>query len=159
VAALLLVGAAKLPAQTETKACDAKSFTGAYGYKWSGFVYDNQGYSYFLGAVGRMVSDGAGNLTGSHTYSFDGTVIKQQYTGTYTVNEDCTGSITQTTVNAGSSHFDFVIVNDGAEVDVVQTDAYFVLTGELKRQQNPSASQSAGAATGGLPETITPSRR
>lgn len=148
VAALLVVGATALPAQTETKACDATSFTGAYGYKWSGFVYDNQGYTYYLGAVGRMVSDGAGSLTGSHTYSFDGTIVKQQYTGTYTVNEDCTGTITLTTPNAGSSHFDFVIVNSGAEVDVVQTDAYFVLTGELKRQ-NPPAAQQTDAATGG----------
>ncbi len=136
---LLAVAVAGLAHAQTAPACDATSFTGAFGYKWSGFVYDNQGYSYFLGAIGRMVSDGAGNLTGAHTYSFDGTIVKQQYTGTYTVNEDCTGSITLTTANAGSSHFDFVLVNSGTELDIVQTDASFVLTGELKRQSPPPA--------------------
>jgi len=114
----------------EDKVCDAAALKGAFGYRLSGFAYDAQGYMYILGAAGRLVSEGDGNVKGAHTYSFDGTIVKQQYTGTYTVAEDCTGSMTLT---AGTSvmHFDFVTVNNGLEVELVQTDPGYSLTGTL----------------------------
>lgn len=120
--------------QAQTAACDAASLKGAYGYRLSGFVYDQQGYTYYLGAVGRLTGDGAGAITGSQTFSFDGTILKQQLTGTYTVNADCTGSLTLTSEKTGSMHFDFVIVNSGQEIELVQADEAFVLTGTMKRQ-------------------------
>ena len=120
----------------DTAPCDAKSLTGNYGYKLTGFVYDNQGYTYYLGAVGRIVSDGAGNLTGTDTYSFDGTVAKRQISGSYTVNADCTGSITLTSPGSLTTSADFVITNNGVDVDLVQTDSGFIATATMK-QQNP----------------------
>lgn len=118
--------------------CDASSFTGAYGYKLSGVVYDSYGYMYFLSSVGRIVSDGAGGITGTNTYSFDGTVVRQTFTGTYTVNEDCTGSLTMETSGSGTSNFDFVLVNNNQEATIVQTDSGFSLSGDLKMQNPPT---------------------
>jgi hypothetical protein len=126
----------------QTGACDLTSFNGAFGYSLSGSVYDTRGYVYLIGAAGRMTSDGAGNLTGADTYSFDGNVAKRQYTGTYTVESDCTGSVTLTTPNGNSTHFDFVLVNDGKEVSLVQSDSGWIVTGSLKKQ-----TQQAPAAT------------
>jgi hypothetical protein len=84
-----------------------------------------------------MVADGAGAITGTETLNFDGSVIKRQYTGTYTMNEDCTGSTTLTmaAANQGSPvHGDIVAVNNSRQVNFVQTDANFVFSGVLTKQ-------------------------
>lgn len=126
-------------ALADAPVCDASSFTGAYGYKLSGIVYDSYGYMYFLNSVGRIVSDGAGSITGTNTYSFDGTVIRQTFTGTYTVNEDCTGTLTMATSGSGTANYDFVLVNNNQEATMVQTDSGFSLSGDLKMQNPPTA--------------------
>jgi hypothetical protein len=147
LAVLLIAICAGAPIMhAEDKVCDATSLKGAFGYKLSGFAYDARGNMYILGAAGRMVSPGDGNLSGAYTYSFDGTVVKQQYTGTYTVAEDCTGSMTLT---SGSTvmHFDFVIVNNGLEAELVQTDPGYSLTGTLKHQSPPQAQPATQTTT------------
>lgn len=120
--------------RAQDKTCDATSLTGAFGYSLTGTVYDQQYYTYLLGAAGRMTADGNGNLTGADTYNFDGTIAKRQYTGSYTVNADCTGSLSFTTTNGNATHADFAIVNNGKEVNLVQTDAGWILTGVMKLQ-------------------------
>jgi hypothetical protein len=135
LAAALVIGTGKAPAvHAQTKDCDATSLTGAYGYSLTGTVYDSQYNWYLLGAAGRLVSDGSGSLTGADTFSFDGDIVKRQYTGTYTMNADCTGSMTLTPPSGAASHFDFVAVNNSKEVNVVQTDTDWILTGVLKLQ-------------------------
>lgn len=45
-------------------------------------------------AVGRFTLDAAGNLTdGTATSSLNGSVASETFSGTYTINSDCTGSI------------------------------------------------------------------
>jgi len=125
-------------AQTTTPAaCDATSFTGAYGYTQSGYAYDAQGNIYFLAAAGRMVADGTGGITGTETLNFDGTAIKRQYTGTYTMSADCTGAVTLTMAQSSQGspvHGDIVAVNNNRQFNFVQTDANFVFSGVLTRQ-------------------------
>lgn len=135
VAAALVIGYRKIPVvHAQDKGCDATTVTGAYGYTLSGSVYDNYGYIYVLGAAGRMVSDGNGNLTGAETLSFDGTIVKRQYTGTYTMTAECTGSLTLTMSAGGTMHADIVAVNNGKELNLVQTDTAYIVTGVLKQQ-------------------------
>jgi len=118
----------------EDPVCDAKSWKGAFGYRLTGFVYDTQGYTYFLTAAGRMVSDGEGNLKGADTFSFDGSILKREYTGTYTINSDCTGSLTITTTSGNETRADLVLVNNGNEAEFVQTDQGYIVSGSLKSQ-------------------------
>jgi hypothetical protein len=47
-----------------------------------------------------------------------GTVITPTYSGTYTVNEDCTGTITRT----DGANFDVVLVHGGKEFYGVRTN-------------------------------------
>jgi hypothetical protein len=130
-AALLLGAATSIQAQSS---CDATSFNGAFGYSLKGYVYDSRGYLYYLGAAGRLVSDGAGNITGADTISYDGSIVRRKFTGTYSVNADCTGTLVLNADDTSITNADFVIVNDGKEVSLVETDANFVLNGELKLQ-------------------------
>jgi hypothetical protein len=117
--------------------CDATAFSGGYGYGFNGFAYDSQGNLYILAATGRMVFDGAGNVSGADSYSADGTVGKRTYTGTYTVNSDCTGSMTLQ-FNSGDptigAHSNVVAVNNAKEINIIETDTNFILSGTLKKQ-------------------------
>src|SRR5260370_10818185 len=103
--------------------CDATTLNAAYGYSFSGFIFDNAGNLNFFSVAGRAVPDGQGGLSGKDTFSFDGSILRgRTYTGTYTVNSDCTGSLTLSDPTNGTIDADFVIVNNGNELQLVAYD-------------------------------------
>lgn len=134
IAASLLLGFSTTMRAQDS--CDATSFKGAYGLSLKGFVYDARGTMYILAAAGRVVADGAGAITGVDTISYDGTIVKRKFTGAYTVNADCSGTLVLNADDTSMTNADFVIVNDGKEVSLVQTDANFIMSGELKLQKS-----------------------
>jgi hypothetical protein len=93
--ALVIVFAATLvvsmaaTAQVVNPACSLARAAGTYGFTDSGTVVG-------IGprvAVGVLTLDAAGNLlNGKATSSLNGTVTDEAFSGTYTVNSDCTGS-------------------------------------------------------------------
>lgn len=85
--------------------------------------------------------DGAGNVSGSDTISLDGTVTKRTFTGTYTMNADCTGSMTLQYSNNQSFHADLVTVNTPKEIHLVQTDGGWIFSGTLTKQDPTVATQ------------------
>lgn len=141
-------------------ACDATTWNGAYGYTLSGFVYDSQGFMYMLGAVGRLVADGNGNVSGADSFSFDGTLVKREFTGTYTLNADCTGSLTLTNASGGSVHADLVFVDDGKQINMIETDAGYIFSGVLRRQwSGTTASTNEGDGSDSGKRAAPPARR
>src|SRR5262249_20220121 len=86
VLALILIRAPKAQAQS---GCTRASFQGAFGYTFTGLSGIN---ALPFAAVGRLVADGQGNVSGSETQSDNGEISRRTYTGTYKVNSDCTGS-------------------------------------------------------------------
>jgi len=69
--------------------------------------------------VNRIVSDGMGGITGSGTIVVNGVVtIIPLITATYTVNSDCTGTLTS--VPAGLSQ-NFVIRENGSQIFFIVT--------------------------------------
>lgn len=117
-------------AQSTPPGCDASSLGANFGYTANGEVYDAQGNLYFLSAVGRAVGDGNGGLTGTETLSYDGSIVKRQFTGTYTMNTDCTGNVTlQYTdgANKSTTHADLVAVSNAKKINMTATDADTVM--------------------------------
>lgn len=111
--------------------CTSASFRGAYGYTFTGATGP---YAAPFAAVGRLVADGQGNLSGAETASSDGEIFQRNYVGTYRVNADCTGSAI-TNDNFGKAVRDeFVIVSGGGEIHVIDADPDTVIVGTLKRQ-------------------------
>jgi hypothetical protein len=53
---------------------------------------------------------------------------------TYTVNPECTGSITVDLVGGPTINFNFIIVDRGKELRSIQTDAGTVIMGNLRQQ-------------------------
>ena len=111
-------------------ACTSASLQGSYGYTFTGTTTDVT----FYAATGRLVADGQGNLNGAETESLDGDIFQRTYTGRYSVNADCTGS-EFTSDNFGlATRCDFVIVEGGREIHVIEADTGTVIVGCLKRQ-------------------------
>lgn len=84
-------------------------------------------------AVGVFSFDGNGNFAASYTVVTNGKPSSTSVpdTGTYTVNSDCSGTITDSTVGL---HFNIESVGGGAEVFGVQTDTGFTSTFDAKKQ-------------------------
>lgn len=107
---------------------------GGYGFNGTGLFFVAPTVSVPNAAVGRLVFDGAGNVTGNITNSFNGEIFRLPSNGTYTVNADCTGTLNITLLNGFVITNDIVIVDEGKEVDVIQTNPGTAFTAVLKRQ-------------------------
>ena len=81
----------------EDKACSNASLQGSFGYSSTGTLLDSYVPPPFAGPfaeVGRQTFDGKGNTSGTATISSNGNINRVTIQGTYTVNADCTGSMT-----------------------------------------------------------------
>ena len=112
--------------------CTATTVKGKYGFTFSGLQFQNVPVPWQ--GVGLMTFDGAGNASGTFTFSLNGQIASSPYTGTYTVNPDCTGSVTGASP-IGGDDATFVIVGGGAEIFAVDTSTYGVtMTLDFKKQ-------------------------
>jgi hypothetical protein len=87
-------------------------------------------------AVGVMTFDGFGNLTNAATTSTNGNIVSGVATGTYSVNDDCTGQIAVPSVSNPSGPpltFNLAIADRGDEIYFIATRAPAVLSGVGKR--------------------------
>ncbi len=144
LAAAVFVGSrfwGKSPAAHAAAGCDATSLNSSYGFIQSGYAYDSQGYPYVLGGTGRITGDGNGALTGFDTLNYDGTVYRRTFTGTYTVNADCSGKVILTLSDKTMLNGDILIVNDGKEVLYNDTDTDFIYYGRWSRLSQATAAQ------------------
>jgi hypothetical protein len=77
--------------------CSDATLTGRYSFSGHGFAFSPPSNSYVPFAVaGLLTFDGAGGLSDQATANNNGTVTSNINPGTYTVNEDCTGTLTVT---------------------------------------------------------------
>jgi len=115
--------------------CSNATLTGNYAFIYSGaFSPSGTGKNTFGdAAVGVLIFDGAGNLSLTYTDVSNGKVISTSVpdTGTYTVNSDCTGSLTDATIDL---HSNLAMVGGGAEVFGIQTDPGETNTFDAKKQ-------------------------
>jgi hypothetical protein len=110
--------------------CNLGTLNGNYGFTDSGFsAHGSHGSTPFPSdAVGIAAFDGEGDVSATFASSFDGSSSTGNlYTGTYTVNSDCTGLLTSTN---GGDNFAFVIVSGGA--DVLGTDISAGTTAQIE---------------------------
>lgn len=113
--------------------CSNASLIGSFGFTSTGTV-SNPSASLFA-QVGRQIFDGKGNTEATATTSVNGATFPVTVRGTYTVNADCTGSLTIHVSPVGITvHADFVIVSDGAEFRGIVTDSGSAVTVVAKRQ-------------------------
>jgi hypothetical protein len=77
-----------------------------------------------IAAVGRANLDAAGNASGTESRSVGGGFADETFTGTYTVNADCTGTTTIRFYESGqlvrTSVLSIVFDNNSREIRMVQ---------------------------------------
>ena|ERR1700756_4617182 len=114
--------------------CSMATVSGSYGYTTSGFVTAPTGAFVPVAAAGRIVFDRKGNVSGTQTRVVAGSALDETYSGTYTVNPDCTGSFTVVVQpDTRTSTINLVWTDSGNGVSAVFTNPGFTLTSTARR--------------------------
>jgi len=117
-----------------TPRCTVRSLAGNFGLTVTATNIVPPSTSIPIVSVGLVNFDGAGSLTGAVTTSFGGFVGTDSITGSYTIESNCAGTFSVTFSNGFTINHNLVIVDEGKEIDFIQTDQGTVTTGRARRQ-------------------------
>lgn len=106
----LLISPTAYGAQQE---CSAGKLQGRY-------VFTGQGTNLHYGAFDF---DGAGKFLGKQTSLRHAVAQRETLSGTYSLDADCTGTLTLEGQLGGTAHWDVFVTNDGKKGRMVRTDA------------------------------------
>lgn len=118
----------------DQRGCSYRSVSGEWGYLESGsFLSDPNSPAYPndnpTASLGTFSLDRNGNIRGRGSFNGGG-VLLLTYSGTYTVNSDCTGTMTVDIVANGEDqgifHYNLVFVDSSREVFMVSMEPEFV---------------------------------
>ena len=109
-------------AHANGRGCVLSSVIGTYGVSGGGTVGVGTANPVQDSEAGLLTADGNGNVSGSVTFSANGTVLAATYTGTYTVNSDCTASASISDSLGEHLHETGVVLNGGSEIRFIGTD-------------------------------------
>ena len=122
-------------AKADDKGCSNGTLRGTYAQTGMGVITAPPDQAGPFANVGTLTFDGNGGLTGTLVVSSNGTSSPATETGTYTVNPDCTGTLTIQAFPGGlKSQLFFVIDDTENELLLICTDSGVVLTGIARRQ-------------------------
>ena len=113
--------------------CSARSVAGTFGYTVTGI---RNGVGPVAG-VGQLTFHRDGTISdGKQTVSFNGVIAEETYTGTFTVESDCSGTFTVDVVSPiapRTSHVALEWVGDANGAKAMFTDSGTILTADAKR--------------------------
>jgi hypothetical protein len=136
-ATLVLLAFALFPAtapQAMAADCTLASAAGSWAYSFNGAVFNAQANTFVpLATMGKIDFDGHGKVNGSETDASPAGIQPVTFTGTYTENPDCSGTITLTTSSSQTLTVSFDAANDDNEGYLIITSPGFVMTGTTKR--------------------------
>jgi len=120
--------------------CGIASLSGNYAVSQSGFEAKShlKGNPLPFAVVGLATFDGAGNFSITYTDMSPGqpTYIPVQGngSGTYTINSDCSGSVSVTAGDAAGLTMNMEIIGGGTEVFGIITTPFIIATSDWKKQ-------------------------
>jgi hypothetical protein len=147
VAAGLVALAAFASSSASAAVCTNKMLSGAYGFTVQGTKLAGMGFVGQQVGVAMATFQGNGNFTQIDSVTIGGNAVSDfthtPANGSYTVNPDCTGSFTLTfTDGRPPVTADFVIVDNGNEIDTVVTSAGgaqgILATGSVGKKRFPA---------------------
>ncbi len=116
-------------AKADDKGCSNATVQGTFAYTSTGYITAPPAYAGPFAEVGTQTFDGKGGTTAAVMSSQNGNILPLTVTGTYTVNPDCTGTMTlQVSPIAVTVDVSFVIDDAGNGFQAIETDAGFVIT-------------------------------
>jgi hypothetical protein len=146
LAAMSSANASPLP-EDENLVCTNATLHGTYQWSVAGLIQTTTQNGGNIGDFAPIVEasyavfDGHGTITklvSTDNFSSGGSFTVTG-TGTYTVNADCSGSLTfNTTVGSINRHLEIL---DGDTVDFVHTDAGLIISGTMKKRKQTRETQ------------------
>jgi hypothetical protein len=143
ILAALVVIAAGLCSTTvfavaDDEGCSVATLRGSYGTQSTGSIVAD-GPIGLVAEAGVIKFDGLGGASQTTRVSLNGTILppRSSLSGTYEVKSDCTGDLAMVLPGPTgpiTSTFDFVIVDHGKEVRLVNTGLGRVIVGNARRQ-------------------------
>lgn len=113
--------------------CSTRTLNGRYGYEFFGTFFVAPSVPLTVASVGTMVFDGIGGVSGYDTNSFGGDVTSYPFSGSYTLAADCSGTISIDLAGGYVIENNIVVVNEGKEIFLIQTNQGTVTHGTIKR--------------------------
>jgi hypothetical protein len=106
------------------EACNAASLHGTYGFTYQGVNLKPDGTrGPEFGGVGVETFNGEGAITGGRLMAVSGgQPVAFGFTGTYSVNADCTGAKTITFDDGLATHYALVLVDRGRQIETAGMD-------------------------------------
>ncbi|ATB42191.1 hypothetical protein CYFUS_007668 [Cystobacter fuscus] len=108
--------------------CKPRTLKGNYAYASDGYTLSGTERVPFSQA-GHDFFQGDGTLTGAVTVNVQGELFRLTYSGTYTLEPDCRGTMTVIDNLGVTAHFDIFVTKNGSELSFLQTDAGNVTSG------------------------------
>ena len=128
----LIHAVSAVQADDDNRRCSVASLNGTYAMQAQGTIVGQlpslPSPPFPFAQAGIIAFDGAGNLFGKSTVNLGGLVLQPTFTGTYTVNSDCTGTITVNSSEGLVLHDATVVIRGGRGFRDVQTDPFSVIT-------------------------------
>jgi len=116
-------------ASAQNLGCSNASLNGTYAYTGSGTIVTPAALAGPFAEVGTQTFDGQGHTTATATASQGGTILQFTITGTYTVNPNCTGTLTLQVAPIGITvPVSIVIDNNWNEFQAIETSPGVVIT-------------------------------
>jgi hypothetical protein len=136
---LLTLALAASSAVTAQASCTDLTIKGSYAFTIHGQILTPNG-PILIDGLARTTFDGNGNLTQLDTVAVNGHIplVWRPSTGTYTVNPNCTGTITLITTGQPTLHLAILVSHSGDLIHDVVVDPGFAVTADAERVLAPS---------------------
>ena len=125
-------------ASAHPNACSNLNLRGTYAFTIHGQIL-SPGGPLVVDGVAKTTFDGYGNLTQVDAVAVDGNLaqIWRPGTGAYTLNSDCTGTMTIFNLNQPALHLAIVVSHSGDLIHTVVTDPGVAVTSDAERVVTP----------------------
>lgn len=130
--------------------CTTSMLNGTYFYLLTGTV-SSGGSSVPYAELGQLVVNGSGGLSGSSSSNLNGLVKTNSLTGSYSVQANCSGSMTITLNSQTADALTFQVINNAQGMILATSNGGEIITGRAYRTS--SASGSPACALGSLSGT------
>ena len=134
-AAVIAIALATGPAaKAADKGCTSSTVLGTYSYTATGFITAPPEFAGPFAEIGSQTFDGRGGTTATATLSQNGNILQVSVTGAYTVNPDCTGTLTLQVTQIGITVNAFFVIDDaGNGFQAIETEPGLVITRTARR--------------------------
>ena len=136
-----------LQAQPQTS-CSNESLSGTYFYVVSGQIAVSGGSAGYM-ELGKLVADGNGGVSGHTTVSIAGSLGGFSLSGSYSVQGNCTGTMTLSVSSQFTQTITVQIVDGGESAVMAFSSPGEVVEGRAYRTTSGDASQCGNASLSG----------